>query len=163
MATAVELRTSLRHASLRITAPRLAVLEILGGSSSHQTADSIALLASKRLGSLSTQAVYDNLRVLLEAGLIRRIEPAGSAALFELRVGDNHHHLICRGCGVTHDIDCATGQAPCLKPSAAHRFVIDEAEVIFWGRCPVCQSRAKASRKTPMKSKSNQRMKGTSK
>ncbi|MFN2475871.1 MAG: Fur family transcriptional regulator [Chthoniobacterales bacterium] len=148
MATAAQLRDSLRQASLRITAPRLAVLASLGRAASHKTADSIALLAAQRLGRLSTQAVYDNLRVLEQAGLVRRIEPAGSAALYELRVGDNHHHLICRGCGITHDLDCATGSAPCLKPSVAHGFLIDEAEVIFWGYCPACAAGSKKPRPT---------------
>jgi Fur family transcriptional regulator, stress-responsive regulator len=163
MANATQLRASLQQASLRITAPRLAVLATLAQSSAHKTVDSIALSAAKSLGSLSTQAVYDNLRVLVEAGLVRRIEPAGSAALYELRVGDNHHHLICRACGLTHDIDCATGAAPCLKPSAAHGFAIDEAEVIFWGYCPGCRSAEKSARKTSAKSAANKRTKGTRK
>ncbi len=124
-----------------MTAQRLAVLASLGQKTFHKTAESVATLARKRLGTLSTQAVYDNLAALVEAGLVRRIEPPGSAALYELRVGDNHHHLICRACGETHDVDCVTGVAPCLQPSAAHRFLIDEAEVIFWGLCPACQKK----------------------
>lgn len=124
---------------MRITAPRLAVLAALyrGG---HLNADAIAVVARERLGSLSRQAVYDNLHVLLEVGLIRRIEPANAPALYEARVGDNHHHLICKHCGRIEDMDCVVGRRPCLEPTTTHGFLIVEAEVIFWGICPACQN-----------------------
>ncbi|BDI32521.1 transcriptional repressor [Capsulimonas corticalis] len=130
---------SLRRAGLRVTAPRLAVLMSVQGEGSHRDAEAIAVAARKRLGALSTQAVYDNLHVLEEVGLIRRIQPSGHPARYEARVGDNHHHIVCRVCGLTNDVDCAVGAAPCLEPSANHGFVIQEAEVIFWGLCPQCQ------------------------
>ena len=135
----MDVQQRLRQAGLRVTAPRLAVLGALATLTSHQNAEAIAAVARERLGSLSTQAVYDNLRVLVAAGLVRQIEPAGSAALYELRVGDNHHHLVCRACGATHDVDCIVGEAPCLQPSATYGFALDEAEVTFWGLCPDCQ------------------------
>lgn len=130
----------LRAHGLRVTASRLAVLAALADLPSHVRVEQVEQAARGRLGALSTQAVYDILRALHEVGLVRRIEPAGSAALFETRVGDNHHHLVCRDCGRTVDVDCAVGAAPCLEPSAAAGFQIDEAEVIFWGRCPDCAS-----------------------
>ncbi|MGF7237329.1 MAG: Fur family transcriptional regulator [Frankia sp.] len=130
---------ALRAAGLRVTAPRLAVLGALGNHA-HLTADTIATSVRARLGAVSTQAVYDNLEVLLVAGLVRRIEPAGSSARFELRVGDNHHHLVCRGCGLVVDTDCAVGDPPCLTPSDDNGFVIDEAEVIYWGLCRDCSA-----------------------
>lgn len=129
----------LRQAGLRVTAPRLAVLSALATLAPHQNTEAIAAVARQRLGSLSTQAVYDNLRVLVEAGLVRCIQPAGSAALYELRVGDNHHHLVCRHCGATRDVDCVVGEAPCLQPVATHGYTLEEAEVTFWGLCPACQ------------------------
>src|SRR4051812_35560117 len=113
------LTEQLRDAGLRITAPRLAVLESLRGLS-HVDADTVATAARSRLGTLSTQAVYDILRAFTAAGMIRRIEPAGSAAVYETRVGDNHHHVVCRLCGAIADVDCAVGAAPCLDPSSAH-------------------------------------------
>lgn len=127
----------LRAGGLRVTAPRLAVLAAVreGG---HLAVEAIALRARRRLGAVSTQAVYDVLKVLSEAGLVRRIEPPGSPARFESRVGDNHHHLICRSCGGVSDVDCAVGHAPCLEPSSAAGYTIDEAEVIYWGLCPAC-------------------------
>lgn len=130
--------SALRTAGLRVTAPRLAVLGALARDA-HLTADMITVGARARLGALSIQAVYDNLEVFLAAGLIRRIEPAGSPARYELRVGDNHHHLVCRSCGAVADTDCLHGERPCLTPSDAHGFAIDEAEVTFWGLCPACQ------------------------
>lgn len=130
---------SLRNAGLRVTGPRLAVLTAVLGAGQHRDAEAIAEAARKQLGTLSTQAVYDNLRILVEAGLVRRIQPSGHPARYEARVGDNHHHIVCRRCGVTTDVDCAIGEAPCLEPSASHGFVIQEAEVIFWGLCPQCQ------------------------
>jgi Fe2+ or Zn2+ uptake regulation protein len=130
---------ALRAAGMRVTAPRLAVLGALGNHA-HLTAETIATSVRERLGAGSTQAVYDNLEMLLVAGLVRRIEPAGSPARFELRVGDNHHHLVCRACGLVVDTDCAVGDAPCLTPSDDNGFAIDEAEVIFWGLCPDCSA-----------------------
>jgi Fur family ferric uptake transcriptional regulator len=106
----------------------------------HSDADTVAATVRGALGSVSTQAVYDVLRACVRAGILRRIEPAGSSALYETRIGDNHHHLVCRSCGAVADIDCAVGSAPCLAPSDAHGFVIDEAEVVFWGLCPTCRS-----------------------
>jgi Fur family ferric uptake transcriptional regulator len=142
--TEADATTHLRDAGLRVTAPRLAVLGVLdrGG---HLGVDEITERARKRLGSVSTQAVYDVLAALTLAGLARRIEPAGSPALFEARVGDNHHHVVCRGCGTAADVDCAVGQRPCLDPSQTHGFVVDEAEVTFWGLCPNCQRQRERS------------------
>jgi Fe2+ or Zn2+ uptake regulation protein len=128
----------LRSHGLRVTRPRLAVLDVLD-KPGHYTVDEIADRVRSRLDSVSTQAVYDVLSALSRAGLARRIEPAGSPALFEARVGDNHHHVVCRGCGTVTDVDCAVGHAPCLEPSQRHGFEIDEAEVTFWGLCPGCQ------------------------
>ncbi|SDR97089.1 Fur family transcriptional regulator [Jiangella sp. DSM 45060] len=128
----------LRAAGLRVTAPRVGVLVALERES-HADADTVARHVRGSLGAVSTQAVYDVLHALTEAGLLRRIEPAGSAARYETRVGDNHHHMICRGCGVIADVDCS-GAAPCLAPEHTHGFVLDEAEVTFWGLCPACQS-----------------------
>lgn len=105
----------------------------------HSDADAIAASARRRLGSLSSQAVYNNLHALSRAGLLRRIEPAGGAARYEARVGDNHHHVVCRSCAKTTDVDCAVGLAPCLAASDSAGYSIDEAEVTFWGLCPACQ------------------------
>ncbi|RNM17180.1 Fur family transcriptional regulator [Nocardioides pocheonensis] len=130
---------ALRDAGLRVTGPRIAVLEALSAHP-HADTDTIATAARTALGAVSTQAVYDVLRALSDAGLARRIEPAGSPARFELRVGDNHHHVVCRVCGAIADVDCAVGERPCLDPSDSHGFVIDEAEVTYWGVCPDCTS-----------------------
>lgn len=127
----------LREHGVQVTAQRLAVLRAVAGQS-HGTADAIAGAVREAIGTISRQAVYDTLSLLVEKGLVRRIQPAGSAALYEDRVGDNHHHIICRGCGKTVDVACAVGEAPCLKPVAAAGFQIDEAEVIYWGVCPTC-------------------------
>ncbi len=132
----------LRSKGLRVTRPRLAVLEILAQVPGHLDVEEIATRARERLDSVSTQAIYDVLGALSRVGLARRIEPAGSPALFEARVGDNHHHIVCRGCGSIADVDCATGSAPCLDPSQTHGFAVDEAEVTFWGLCPSCQNHA---------------------
>ncbi len=132
----------LRRAGLRVTAPRLAVLMSVLGEGQHRDAEAIADAARKRLGALSTQAVYDNLHILEKAGLLRRIQPSGHSARYEARVGDNHHHIVCRHCGLTADVDCAVGAAPCLEPSATQGFIVQEAEVIFWGLCPQCQQDA---------------------
>jgi Fur family ferric uptake transcriptional regulator len=128
----------LRTAGLRVTAPRLAVLEWLAGHP-HTTADQVATGVRDQIGSVSTQAVYDVLNACVRADLVRKIEPAGSPARFETRTGDNHHHLVCRGCGRTEDVDCVVGPAPCLEPSDAMGFDVVEAEVVFWGYCPDCQ------------------------
>jgi len=133
----------LRDRGLRVTASRLAVLETLSSLPAHVTVEQVEAGARARLGTLSTQAVYDIMRAFHGAGIVRRIEPAGSAALYETRVGDNHHHLVCRDCGRTVDVDCALGDAPCLNPHDAAGFEIDEAEVIYWGRCPECVSRSR--------------------
>lgn len=128
---------ALRASGLRVTAARLAVLAAVR-EGDHWTADQIAARARERLGSISTQAVYDSLAALGEAGLVRRIEPAGSPARHEARVGDNHHHVICRSCGTIGDVDCAVGEPPCLEPSLAGGFLVDEAEITFWGLCLTC-------------------------
>ena len=118
----------------------MAVLEVLG-EGGHFDVEQVATRVRERLESVSTQAVYDVLGALSRAGLARRIEPAGSAAMYENRAGDNHHHVVCRGCGTVGDVDCVVGEAPCLEPSAGNGFVIDEAEVTFWGLCAACQAR----------------------
>ncbi|WFE26545.1 Fur family transcriptional regulator [Solwaraspora sp. WMMD791] len=128
----------LRSRGLRVTRPRLAVLEVLARGG-HLGVDDIARQVRDRIDSVSTQAVYDVLNALTRAGLARRIEPAGGAARYERRTGDNHHHVVCRRCGVVGDIDCTVGAAPCLEPDADHGFAIDEAEVTFWGLCPDCR------------------------
>jgi Fe2+ or Zn2+ uptake regulation protein len=132
----------LRSRGLRVTAPRVAVLRAVAGLPGHPEADTIARRARALIGTLSTQAVYDSLHTLSAVGLLRRIEPAGSPARYETRVGDNHHHVVCRGCGAAHDVDCVVGQAPCLTPGDAGGFLVDEAEVTFWGVCPTCQGAA---------------------
>jgi Fe2+ or Zn2+ uptake regulation protein len=141
------LAVRLRSAGLRVTAPRLAVLGALTELGGHPDAETIAAAVRRRIGAVSTQAVYDVLRALSAKGLIRRIEPAGSAARYEARVGDNHHHLVCRSCGVTVDVDCATGTAPCLDPSERQGFIVDEAEVTYWGICSTCQRPRRKKRK----------------
>lgn len=132
-------RGQLRDAGLRATRPRLAVLRWLW-SNPHSTADHVAGAVRHELGSVSTQAVYDILHACTTAGLLRRIEPAGHPARFETRIADNHHHLVCRGCGRTEDVDCVHGAAPCLAPSSTAGYAVDEAEVVFWGLCPECRS-----------------------
>ncbi|MFB9464774.1 Fur family transcriptional regulator [Streptomyces cinereospinus] len=131
----------LRHAGLRVTAARVALLETVRGGD-HLGVEAIASGVRDRVGHISLQAVYEALHALTSAGLVRRIEPAGSAARYEGRVGDNHHHLVCRSCGTVTDVDCATGEAPCLTASDDHGFAIDEAEVIYWGLCPACSTRS---------------------
>jgi Fe2+ or Zn2+ uptake regulation protein len=130
----------LRERGLRVTAARVAIYRAVADLPGHPDVETIAARARGLIGTLSTQAVYDTLRTLTEAGLLRRIEPAGSPARFETRVADNHHHVVCRSCGATHDIDCLEGPAPCIVPSDAGGFVVDEAEVTFWGLCPRCHS-----------------------
>jgi Fur family transcriptional regulator, stress-responsive regulator len=127
----------LREHGLRVTAQRLAVLDAVHRGS-HESADAVADTVRGEVGSISLQAVYDALSALVDAGLVRRIQPAGSPARFEARVSDNHHHAICRTCGRVEDVDCAVGAAPCLTAVDDMGFQIDEAEVIYWGRCPTC-------------------------
>ncbi|WP_046734504.1 Fur family transcriptional regulator [Streptomyces humi] len=129
----------LRGAGLRVTAARVALLETVRHGD-HLDVEAIASGVRDRVGHISLQAVYDALHALTTAGLVRRIEPAGSPARFEGRVGDNHHHLLCRSCGAVVDVDCAVGDAPCLTASDDHGFAIDEAEVIYWGLCPACST-----------------------
>jgi Fur family ferric uptake transcriptional regulator len=136
--SAVDPVAALRGAGLRVTAPRRAVLAWLA-EHPHSTADAVGSGVRAELGTISTQAVYDVLAACIDAGLVRRIEPAGHPARFERRVADNHHHVVCRHCGVTRDVDCIVGAAPCLTPLDDHGFAIDEAEVVFWGVCPDCQ------------------------
>jgi Fur family transcriptional regulator, stress-responsive regulator len=126
-----------------VTGSRLAVYRAVRELDGHPDVESIAARVRENIGSISTQAVYDGLSVLTAAGLLRRIEPAGSPARYETRVGDNHHHVVCRGCGTTRDIDCSVGAAPCLDASDAGGFAIDEAEITFWGICPSCQEAAR--------------------
>lgn len=135
--TPSDLEQELRSAALRVTRPRLAVLGVVRAHP-HATTDTVLRLVREQLPEVSHQAVYDVLRALTSSGLVRRIEPSGSVARYESRVGDNHHHLVCRSCGVIVDVDCAIGEAPCLTPSADRGFVVDEAEVIYWGRCAAC-------------------------
>jgi Fe2+ or Zn2+ uptake regulation protein len=129
----------LRTHRLRVTRPRLAVLDVLtqGG---HLEVEEITQQVRERIDAVSTQGVYDVLGALARAGLARRIEPAGSPARFEARVGDNHHHIVCRSCGTIEDVDCSVGERPCLDPGTGHGFEVDEAEVTFWGLCPACQA-----------------------
>jgi Fe2+ or Zn2+ uptake regulation protein len=127
----------LRRHGVQVTAQRLAVLRAVE-STPHATADQVTDTVREEIGTISRQAVYDALGVLVDRGILRRIQPVGSAARYEDRVDDNHHHLICRGCGRIVDIDCAVGAVPCLDPAEDHGFAVDEAEVVYWGRCPDC-------------------------
>jgi len=131
----------LRGAGLRVTAGRVALLEAVRNGD-HLDVEAIASRVRDRVGHVSLQAVYEALHALAAAGLIRRIEPAGSPARYEGRVMDNHHHVVCRSCGLVADVDCATGEAPCLTASDDHGFSIDEAEVVYWGLCPDCSTRS---------------------
>jgi Fur family transcriptional regulator, stress-responsive regulator len=129
----------LRDAGLRVTAPRKAVLSVVHDNP-HADTETLLAATRTRLESVSHQAVYDVLRALTDAGLVRRFQPAGSVARYEARVGDNHHHLVCRSCGAVSDVDCAIGETPCLTASDDAGFEIDEAEVVYWGLCPACKS-----------------------
>jgi Fur family ferric uptake transcriptional regulator len=144
VSVAEEYERLLRGASLRVTRPRVAVLAAVHG---HPHADTSAILGvvRERLGEVSHQAVYDVLRALTDAGLVRRIHPPGSVARYESRVGDNHHHVVCRSCGAIADVDCAVGAAPCLTATEHHGYAIDEAEVIYWGVCPGCSAATAAT------------------
>jgi len=135
--TTPEFERMLRGASLRVTRPRVAVLTAVRDHP-HADTDSIIGAVRTELGEVSHQAIYDVLRALTAAGLVRRIQPSGSVARYESRVGDNHHHVVCRTCGAIADVDCAVGPAPCLTASNDQGFVIEEAEVIYWGLCPDC-------------------------
>ena len=135
----------LRRASLRVTSPRVAVLRAVNDHP-HADTDSISAVVREDLGVVvSLQAVYDVLRALTDAGLVRRIQPMGSVARYEARVGDNHHHVVCRSCGAISDVDCAVGYTPCLTAADGTGSEIDEAEVIYWGRCPVCAAATSAA------------------
>jgi Fur family ferric uptake transcriptional regulator len=136
-----DLERMLRRADLRVTRPRLAVLTAVH-QHPHADTDSIIGFVRKDFGEVSHQAVYDVLRALTTAGLVRRIEPAGSVARYEARVGDNHHHTVCRSCGAIADVDCAAGTTPCLTAFQDNGYVIDEAEVVYWGLCPQCVAAA---------------------
>jgi Fur family transcriptional regulator, stress-responsive regulator len=138
---ATDYERMVRAAGLRVTRPRTAVLAAVHAHP-HADTDSIIGVVRAHLGEVSHQAVYDVLRALTAAGLLRRIQPTGSLARYESRVGDNHHHVVCRSCGAIADVDCALGTAPCLTASDDHGFAIDEAEVVFWGRCPDCSTTA---------------------
>jgi Fe2+ or Zn2+ uptake regulation protein len=134
-----ELSERLRGAGLRVTTPRISVLEVLDASPDHPRVDQVIERVRAAGMSISTQAAYDVCEALHRAGLARRIEPAGGPVRYESRVGDNHHHLVCRGCGLAVDVECAVGVAPCLEPDDRRGFRLDQAEVTYWGLCPDCQ------------------------
>ena len=136
--TAIEL---LRQHGVQVTAQRLAILRVVA-EHPHATADELGDEVRSQLGAISRQSVYDSLGMLVDKNLVRRIQPAGSPARYETRVDDNHHHLICRSCRTMFDVDCATGEVPCLTASDDHGFEVDEAEVIYRGRCPTCRTSA---------------------
>jgi Fur family transcriptional regulator, stress-responsive regulator len=140
----------LRERGIQITAQRLAVLRAVSRRP-HSTADAVAEVVRDEIGAISLQSVYDALSLLATEGLIRRIQPPGSPARFEDRVGDNHHHLICRACGRMVDVDCAAGAAPCLNAADNSGYEIDEAEIVYWGRCPACVARSGSSSRKPAK------------
>jgi Fur family transcriptional regulator, stress-responsive regulator len=139
---ATDAAASLRERGIQVTAQRLAVLRAVSGQP-HIAADAVAEVVRTEIGAISLQSVYDTLGLLVAEGLVRRIQPSGSPARFEDRVGDNHHHLICRTCGRVVDVDCAAGAAPCLTPHDDRGYQIDEAEVAYWGRCPDCLERSR--------------------
>jgi Fur family ferric uptake transcriptional regulator len=147
VSTTLDVEQLLREVALRVTRPRMAVLTAVY-EHPHADTDSIITVVREDLGEVSHQAVYDVLRALTAAGLVRRIQPSGSVARYESRVGDNHHHVVCRSCGFLADVDCAVGATPCLTASEDHGFAIDEAEVIYWGLCLDC-STAHVSEFTP--------------
>lgn len=137
MPTTPDFAAQLRGASLRVTRPRLAVLAAVHAEP-HLDTEAVIQRVRADVGTVSHQAVYDVLRALTDVGMLRRIQPAGATARYETRTDDNHHHVVCRGCGAIEDVDCAVGQAPCLVGSHDHGFVVDEAEVVYWGTCPSC-------------------------
>jgi Fur family ferric uptake transcriptional regulator len=148
LASKEQIAEQLRRRGLRATGPRIAVYAAVEDLPGHPDVQEILTRVHDGGDAVSTQAVYDCLAVLTSAALLRRIEPAGSPARYETRVGDNHHHIVCRGCGATRDVDCAAGAAPCLAPDSIGGFAVDEAEVTFWGLCPECQT-AHADAGTP--------------
>jgi Fur family ferric uptake transcriptional regulator len=150
--TKPEVERLLREASLRVTRPRVAVLTAVH-EHAHADTDTIIGYVRADLGEVSKQAVYDVLRALKSAGLVRHIEPAGSVARYEARVGDNHHHVVCRTCGAIADVDCAVGDTPCLTASHDHGFHIDEAEVVYWGQCPDCAAPNRSAQENPRQEK----------
>ncbi|MFF5262294.1 Fur family transcriptional regulator [Actinomadura viridis] len=139
MSTPSDFQRMLRGAALRVTRPRVAVLSAVH-EHPHADTDSIIAAVRRDLPKVSHQAVYDSLHTLTAAGLVRRIQPSGSVARYESRIGDNHHHLVCRSCGAIADVDCAVGEAPCLTASDDQGYAIDEAEVVYWGLCPDCST-----------------------
>lgn len=141
MPSQTDLEQQLREADLRVTSQRVAVLATVRAHP-HVDTDTIIRRVRDELGQVSGQAVYDVLRALTDAGLLRRIEPAGSVARYETRVADNHHHLVCRTCGAIADVDCAVGEVPCLTAAQDHGYAIEEAEVVYWGTCPACAREA---------------------
>lgn len=141
-----DIRQQLQRHGLQVTAQRMATMRAVAARP-HATADELTSDVRAAIGTVSRQAVYDALAILVQNKLVRRIQTSGSAGRYEDRVGDNHHHLICRHCGATSDIDCAVGATPCLTAKEAHGFEIDEAEVIYWGRCPACREAAAVSEK----------------
>lgn len=134
----------LRQHGIQVTAQRIAVMRAIS-QHPHATADAVAEAARADIGTISLQSVYNALGILVDAGLVRHIQPVGSPSRYEDRVGDNHHHLICRDCGRLVDVDCAVGETPCLTASDDHGFAIDEADVVYWGRCPQCQQTSSAT------------------
>ena len=141
METTSEIQDALRGADLRVTRQRVAVLAAVRAAP-HAGTDTVLRAVRHELPDVSHQAVYDSLRTLTDAGLLRRIQPSGSVARYESRTGDNHHHVVCRSCGVVADVDCAVGRAPCLEASDDQGFTIDEAEVVYWGTCDACSGPA---------------------
>ncbi|MGC9220031.1 MAG: Fur family transcriptional regulator [Solirubrobacteraceae bacterium] len=139
-----DLEQTLRAANLRVTRQRLAVLRA-AHTQPHADTNQVMLGARAEISNVSHQAIYDALDALTDAGLLRRIQPLGMVARYETRVGDNHHHIVCRSCGALADVDCAVGNAPCLTPSTDHNYLVDEAEVIYWGICPRCQASIRPS------------------
>ena len=135
--TSRDYAAQLRESSLRVTQPRVAVLHAVH-EHPHASTEAVIDAVRRELPEVSHQAVYNTLHALTAAGLVRRIQPSGSVARYESRTGDNHHHVVCRSCGTIADVDCATGAAPCLHANVDHGFVIDEAEVVYWGTCPAC-------------------------
>ena len=156
-----ELEGMLRRVALRVTRPRVAVLSAVHAHP-HADTESLIRVVRSDFGDVSHQAVYDVLRALTDAGLVRRIQPTGSVARYEARVGDNHHHVVCRSCGAISDVDCAVGHTPCLTASDDDGFAIDEAEVIYWGRCPACSRRPTVPRTADRSTDRSAAQRGTS-
>jgi Fe2+ or Zn2+ uptake regulation protein len=151
----------LRQHGIQVTAQRVAVVQAVA-SQPHVTADDVTKMVGSKIGAISRQAVYDTLGVLVEKGLIRRIQPVGSSALYENRIDDNHHHVICRICRAVADVDCAVGFAPCLSAVNDQGYEIDEAEVVYWGRCPQCQATGRvSSRLEPLTDRRQNHLKST--